>query len=179
MGRTGLVVVVVVAATTLGACGSKSGVAQDPAVSDSVASSSAKPTPTPSDTDSPGQGDSDGDAGYAGCGAWAGDGSDLATEVDKDYGEINDCGSIEGVWVMTTDESDQGVGSIGFHLCQGDCQTDLPKAISQWTFDTPEGEPGTFSRFAGVNPDGTLLFVGGSGELALDPKSGDLKREAQ
>jgi hypothetical protein len=177
--RSAVPVLVVLAAAALGGCGSHSGVALDPGVSDTVASSSAKPTPTPSDKDSPGQGDSDGDAGYTGCGDWARQGSALATDVQEKYGEINDCGSIHGVWLMTTDESDQGVGSIGYHVCQGDCGSDVPKDISQWTFDTPQGDPGTYSRFAGVNTDGTFLFVSGSGELALDPRTGDLKREAQ
>jgi hypothetical protein len=43
----------------------------------------------------------------------------------------------------------------------------------------PKGKDGTYSRLAGANPDGTILFVGGSGELSLNPVTGVLRTTGQ
>jgi hypothetical protein len=111
-----------------------------------------------------------------GCGRWAGPGSDLADAVRARYGDIDGCGSVANVWVMTTDEGSAGVGSIGYHLCRPSCASDKPRMLSQWRFVTPQGKPGTYSRLAGVNADGTILFVGGAGELSLNPATGALRK---
>jgi hypothetical protein len=114
-----------------------------------------------------------------GCGRWAKPGSHLAHDVQSRYGEIDGCVSVDNVWVMTTDLGSAGVGSIGYHLCRPTCTADQPRHLSQWRFVTPHGKNGTFSRLAGVNPDGTILFVGGSGELSLNTSTGVLRKTGQ
>lgn len=111
------------------------------------------------------------------CGAWTRPGSTLYAAVTAELGDINDCLAVAGVWVITTSHEPGGVGSVLTHVCVGECRIDLPTRLADWKVTQLSTTPGTYSRFAGVNPDGSLIFTGGGGEERFDPRTGDFAPE--
>lgn len=167
----GILATVCLLGFSMSACGRQASESAAPAGASNTPSSTSSPTgsaPTPSDP-----------SAVLTCGDWAKPGSDFYRSVEQKYGEIDDCGSASKVWFITTDRGSTGPGVIGISACPSDCSIDTPDTISDWHFLHPSNQNGIFSRFAGVNKDGTLLFTGGSGEVAFDPTTDRLTPEAE
>lgn len=143
-----------------------------------VSPSSSQSTPISPPRSAPAPASTGANDSPTGCGDWIGDGTELRSDIEKQYGEIDDCGSLGGAWIITTDQGSDGIGSVGAHLCSESCQSDIPVKFSDWTFYQPNRTVGTNNRLAGVNPDGTIIFTGGDGEYAFDAQTGQFTPEA-
>jgi len=95
----------------------------------------------------------------------------LNQTVVKRYGEIDDCGAIDGTWIVDTDEGTTGVGSVGVYVCHWRCEDDIPREMSDWTFYHVAQKKGTDERLTGVDERG-ILFRGAVGEVHFDPATG-------
>lgn len=131
------------------------------------ATAKAAPTASPSPTEHPKYDEPTPPA----CSAWLSRGSHLRSAMKARYGEIDGCALLDHTWVVTTDQGSSGRGWIGVDVCGGDCLKEPPSALTDFTFYQPSKKPGTFERVAGTNPDGTILFIGGAGELAFNPST--------
>jgi len=107
------------------------------------------------------------------CGKWIAHPTRLYQTIVRDYGEIDDCGAIDGAWVVDTDEGSTGVGAVGIHVCggNGDCKNDVPSYLQDWTFYYVAHDKGTNERLSGVD-NGKIRFVGAVGEVHFDPYTG-------
>jgi hypothetical protein len=94
------------------------------------------------------------------------DGTPLANAVQQKYGEIDNCLAIGGAWVIDTDEGDIDHGRVGIDVCTTPCEQDIPTGLASWTWYQPAKHGD--ERVGGLNPDGTIIFLGGAGELAYN-----------
>ena len=102
----------------------------------------------------------------------------MERRIDRTYGERHDCEAIGGAWVVTTDPKSQHTGGyIGIRVCHGSCRSNTPRSISALTWYQPAAVGA--ERLAGLNPDGTIFFEGGAGEIAFDPATGRFTPERQ
>jgi hypothetical protein len=149
-------------------------------VSASVTSSASLAPPSSLPASSTSDIDSDSDASddpNPPCGSWMADSTALTHAVHHKYGEVDDCVAIGGAWVIDTDTGETNHGWVGIEVCSPSCAQDIPTALSSWTWYQP-AKTGN-ERVGGTNKDGTIMFLGGAGELAYNIKTKTFSPEIQ